>query len=73
MANLSTVADVATYGGSGVAVVFGLTPSEWQALGVAGGLLIAAIGLVAKVCIDIYFKRREMEILERAHEVRKGS
>lgn len=32
------------YSGSGTAVVFGLSPGEWQVLGVIGGLLIGAAG-----------------------------
>lgn len=34
----------AGYGGSVSAFVFGLTPGEWQAIGVIGGLLIGAAG-----------------------------
>lgn len=45
---------VATYGGSGTALAFGLTPGEWQAVGVIGGLLIGVIGL----CINAYFQSR---------------
>lgn len=32
------------YGGSGTAFVFGLSASQWQAIGVIGGLLIALAG-----------------------------
>jgi ABC-type proline/glycine betaine transport system permease subunit len=39
------------YGGSGTAVVFGLTPSEWSAIGVIGGLLIALAGFL----VNAYF------------------
>jgi hypothetical protein len=38
------VSAVAGYGGSGTAFVFGLSPGEWQALGVIGGLLIGVAG-----------------------------
>lgn len=36
---------VATYGGSGTAVYFGLSPGEWQVVGIVGGLVIGLIGL----------------------------
>lgn len=36
---------IAAVGGGGTAVVFGLTPGEWQAIGVLGGLLIGIAGL----------------------------
>jgi hypothetical protein len=35
---------IAGYGGSGTAFAFGLSSSEWQALGVVGGLLIGLAG-----------------------------
>jgi hypothetical protein len=37
-------ASAATYGGSGTAMYFGLSPGEWQVVGVVGGLLIGAAG-----------------------------
>ena len=46
------ISTAATYGGSGVAVIFGLTPGEWQVIGIIGGLLIGAAGLVFKVYFD---------------------
>ena len=36
----------AMYGGSGSAIVFGLTPSEWSAVGVIVGIVIAVAGFV---------------------------
>lgn len=38
------VSAIAGYGGSGTAVVFGLTTSQWQVVGVLGGLLIGIAG-----------------------------
>lgn len=32
------------YSGSGTALFFGLSPGEWQAIGVMGGLLIGLAG-----------------------------
>lgn len=49
---------VATYGGGTVAVYFGLTPGEWQVVGIVGGLLIGALGLVAKTYFDWLRYRR---------------
>ena len=37
---------IATYSGSGTALVFGLTPSEWSVIGVIDGLVIALAGFV---------------------------
>lgn len=42
----------ATYGGSGVAVFFGFTPGEWQIIGIIGGLVIGAAGLL----VNAYFQ-----------------
>lgn len=38
------VSAVVGYGGSGTALVFGLSAGEWQAIGVMGGLLIGFAG-----------------------------
>lgn len=35
---------VVGYGGSGTALIFGLSPGEWQAIGVIGGLFIGVAG-----------------------------
>ena len=42
---IEKASNTAIAGGSGVAMFFGLTPGEWQAVGVIGGLLIGLIGL----------------------------
>lgn len=42
---------VVGYGGSGTAVYFGLTPGEWSAIGVIGGLLIGFAGFL----VNAYF------------------
>jgi hypothetical protein len=39
-------ATAAQYGGPTVAVYFGLTAGEWQAIGVLGGIVIGLAGLV---------------------------
>jgi hypothetical protein len=52
---------IAQNGGAGVAIVsgaeliLGFTPGEWSVIGVAGGLLIGLVGLVA----NIYFQARK--------------
>lgn len=48
-------ASAATYGGSGAAVVFGLTANEFAAF---GGLAIALIGLF----VNIYFKHQHLKL-----------
>lgn len=49
-------ASAATYGGSGVAVYFGLSPGEWQVIGIVGGLVFAAAGWAT----NFYFKRQHL-------------
>lgn len=49
------VASAATYGGSGAAVLFGLTANEFAAI---GGVVIALCGLV----VNIYFKHQHLKL-----------
>lgn len=49
---IEKVSSIATYGGGGTAIVFGLTPGEWQVVGIVGGLVIGFVGLVFKVYFD---------------------
>jgi allophanate hydrolase subunit 1 len=51
-------ASAAIYGGSGTAMYFGLSPGEWQVLGVLGGLIFAAAGFVT----NLYFKAAHLEL-----------
>jgi hypothetical protein len=46
------------YGGSGSAIVFGFTPGEWQVIGIIGGLVFAAVGLVA----NLWFKAQHLDL-----------
>lgn len=39
-------AQTLTYTGGATSVVFGLTPGEWQVIGVIGGLVAAFLGLL---------------------------
>lgn len=48
-------ASVATYGGSGAAIIFGLTANEFAAI---SGVVIAVIGLI----VNIYFKHQHLKI-----------
>ena len=48
-------ASVATYGGSGAAVIFGLTANEFAAI---SGVVIALVGLL----VNIYFKHQHLKI-----------
>lgn len=49
------VASAATFGGSGAAVIFGLTANEFAAI---GGLAIALVGLL----VNIYFKHQHLKL-----------
>lgn len=50
-----------TYVGSAATVVSGLTINEW---GVIIGAIVAIVGLVSSTLINIWFKRRQLRILE---------
>lgn len=59
MAVVHKASTTATYGGSATALYFGLTANEFAAV---GGLIVAVIGLVAKLGIDIYYKHQHLKI-----------
>lgn len=67
---MGKAATAATYSGSAGAVmsglagdtVLGLTTSQWSAVGVIGGLVIAVLGFIA----NIYFKRQHLLIAQQA-------
>ena len=52
---------VAQYGGAGTTVYFGLSPGEWQALGVIVGIVIGIAGLA----VNVWFKQKHLEIARR--------
>lgn len=52
------VANAATYGGSGAAVIFGLTANEFAAI---SGVVIAICGLL----VNIYFKHQHLKIAQK--------
>lgn len=55
---IEKAANTAIASGSGTAMFFGLTPSEWSIVGVIGGLLIGAAGLGVKTYFEwLRFKR----------------
>jgi hypothetical protein len=54
-------ASAATYGGSGAAMYFGLSPGEWQVVGVIGGLVFAAFGFVT----NLYFKHQHFQLAKQ--------
>lgn len=63
------VANIAIGGGSGTAVIFGLTPSEWSVVGVIGGLVVAVAGLV----VQVWFKNQHLKLAQsRAGLVDEG-
>jgi uncharacterized membrane protein len=52
------IASAATYGGSGAAVIFGLTANEFAAI---SGVVIAVCGLL----VNIYFKHQHLKIAQK--------
>lgn len=48
-----------TLSGSGTALVCGLTTTQWQAIGVVGGLAIALAGLVVNAVFQYLRWKRE--------------
>ena len=60
----------ATYVASGVAVLAGLTVSEWQAIGVVGGLILGALTFGT----NYYFKHKhyKLEVIEMELRQRSG-
>ena len=61
---VAKVANTATYGGSASAVVFGLTPGEWQVLGIIGGLLTAVAGFL----LTWWYKHQHLQIARRSQD-----
>lgn len=55
---ITKAASALTYGGSGSAAVFGLTPSEWSVIGIIGGLAIALAGFF----VNVWFKRAQLAL-----------
>ena len=54
------VATAAQYTGSGGAVAFGLSSTEWSVVGVIGGLLIAFFGFM----VNWYYRERHYRLAE---------
>jgi FtsH-binding integral membrane protein len=63
--NVLTIAHTATYGGSAVTVIGGLTLSEW---GVIVGMMTAILGLVVGTLVNIWYKRQRLRLLRSAIE-----
>ena len=59
------VAAAVGYGGSGTAFVFGLSPGEWQALGVMGGLFIGVLGFAWNAWLGWRRDQRDERAKER--------
>lgn len=54
----------ASYIASAGSVLFGLTSSEWQAIGVLGGLILGALTYLTSV----YFKKKHLELARNHRE-----
>jgi hypothetical protein len=56
---------IAQYGGSASAAIFGLTATEWQVVGVIGGLVIATVGFF----VSWFYKAQHLKVArEKAFE-----
>lgn len=58
------VASVATYGGASTAVYFGLSPGEWQIVGILGGLLIGVAGWLTNAAMNYHFKQQHLKLAQ---------
>lgn len=65
---ITKIANTAQYGGSGGAVYFGLSPGEWQILGIVGGLLVAALGFA----VNLWFQHQRDRREQVEHDRRMG-
>lgn len=69
-------ASAAMTGGVGTAVGSGLamawSPSQWQVIGIVGGLVIGFLGLVVKTVVDIYFKAQHLKLAQSRAAVLKA-
>jgi hypothetical protein len=45
--------------------MFGLSAGEWQAIGIVGGIVIGALGLVVNAAINAYFKSQHLALARR--------
>lgn len=60
---ITKVATAAQYGGAGTALTFGFTDNQWTAVGILGGLVIGALGLM----VNVWFKSQHLRLArERA-------
>lgn len=48
---------IAAFGGGTTAFVFGLTPGEWQVIGIVGGLVIGVLGLL----VNAFFQWKKFQ------------
>lgn len=71
----NAVAKTATYGGSGAAFVTATTLAEkmsiqdWQIVGIVGGLIIAALGLLLKTGMDWHFRQQHLKLAQSRAKV----
>lgn len=62
--------NIATYGGSCVAVLLGgMNANEIAAL---GGLAVAVVGLIVGTAVNIWYKSRLLDIAEKAGKLPSG-
>jgi uncharacterized membrane protein len=59
---VTKVATAAQYGGSGSALVFGLTSNEIAAY---GGLLIGVLGFLVNTFVNWYYKAQHLKLAKR--------
>lgn len=63
-------ANTAIYGGavtamtSGGTLWLGLTSTQWSALGVIAGIVVAVVGLAVRTAVDIYFRNQHLKLAQ---------
>jgi hypothetical protein len=61
-------ANLSQYAGSGTAVVFGLSPGEWQVLGIVVGIAVGVAGFA----VNLFFKMQHYRLAREAREFKPG-
>jgi hypothetical protein len=56
------VGNAAQLVGGSTALYFGFTPSEWQVIGIIGGLGIALVGMLVNVGVNFYFQHKNYKL-----------
>lgn len=66
---MTKIATAASVSGGGTAIYFGLTPGEWQVIGIIGGLVVGFVSLLIQAALSWWFKSQHLAL---AREHRKA-